>query len=68
MIDWVNVQNMMYEAMHEWCEIFFIPVLDVCNMRWQLLWDNMWNVDDERVLREILGDGVGSVCLDIGDV
>jgi len=28
----------------------------------------MWNVDDERVLREILGDGVGSVCLDIGDV
>jgi len=28
----------------------------------------MWNVDDERVSREILGDGVVSVCLDIGDV
>jgi len=28
----------------------------------------MWNVDDERVLREILGDGVISVCLDIRDV
>jgi len=27
----------------------------------------MWNVDDERVLREILGDGVVSVCLNIGD-
>jgi len=30
--------------------------------------DNMWNVDDERVLREILGDGMVSVCLGIEDV
>jgi len=22
-IDWVNVKNMMYEAMHEWCAFFF---------------------------------------------
>jgi len=25
----------------------------------------MWNVDDKRVSREILDDGVVSVCLDI---
>jgi len=28
----------------------------------------MWNVDDKRVSKEILGEGVVSVCLDIGDV
>jgi len=28
----------------------------------------MWNVDDKRVSRKILGDGLVSVCLDIGDV
>jgi len=28
----------------------------------------MWNVDGKRVSREILSDGVVSVCLDIGDV
>jgi len=28
----------------------------------------MWNVDDKRVSRKILGDGMISVCLDIEDV
>jgi len=28
----------------------------------------MWNVDDKRVSREILGDSVVNVCLDIRDV
>jgi len=28
----------------------------------------MWNVDDKRVSREILGECVVNVCLDIGDV
>jgi len=38
-----------------------------------LAWDDnyseiMWIVDDTRVSREILDDGVVSVCLYIGDV
>jgi len=33
MIDWVNVRNMIYEAMHEWCDIFW-PVLDMFSLRW----------------------------------
>jgi len=28
----------------------------------------MWNIDDERVSREIIGDGVVRVYLDKGDV
>jgi len=28
----------------------------------------MWNLDDKRFSRKILGDGVVSVCLDIRDV
>jgi len=30
--------------------------------------DNIWNINDERVSRKILGDGVVSVCLDIRDI
>ena len=30
MTEWVNVKNIMYEAMHEWCDIFFTCTYLMC--------------------------------------
>jgi len=58
-----------------WCNETEVDVL-VWNETWlgwtlawdYNAWDGMWNVDDKRVSRKTLGDGVVSVYLNIGDV
>ena len=38
MIDWVNVNNMMYEAMHERCDIIIFYLYLMC-----LAWDDNYS-------------------------